>query len=75
MSGMIISLRKQLKAANAEITRLKGQNAQEILDLAAQHPVAIECLIRKSLIALLRKLGETVSPHDTLHHKMTNIVT
>lgn len=73
--GLIINLRKQLKAATARIAALEGQQAQEVLDLAAKHPVVNECLILKSLKALLRKIGAEVKPHDTLHHAITNIVT
>ena len=72
--GIIINLRKQLKKANERIAFLQQQTAQQVLDGAATHPTICEAVILQHLKILLRDLGEEVKPHDTIHHKITNIV-
>jgi len=71
--GLIIQLRKKLKEAKARIEQLEGQQAQEILDLAVTRHDVAELMLR-SVAVVLRNLGEEVKPHDTVYHKIGNII-
>ena len=73
-TGLIIQLRKKLKEAKARIEQLEGQQAQEILDLAVQHPIMAETVTLKALKDMLTACGETVQPHDDPVHKVQNII-
>lgn len=74
-TALTSQLRRKVRTLKEDVARLKAQNAQELLDLAAQHPVISDTAVITSLKALLKSLGEEIKPHDTLHHKISNIIT